>query len=109
MAAAYSENMPETLTYWAPGGNDGYGGVSYGNPTPVAGRWQDKRILFRDAQGREVVSEAVVYVDRELELAGRLLRGESADLNPPAAAKEIRDVGRSPSLDGEEELHKVIL
>lgn len=109
MARAYTENLTETLTYWPPGGNDGYGGTAYGNPVPVAGRWQDKRVLFRDAQGREVVSDAVVYVSQALELAGMLYRGVSTALNPVAGAKEIRDVQQSPSLDGDEVLHKVLL
>lgn len=109
MATAYTENMHEALTYWPPGGNDGYGGVLYGNPIAIAGRWQDKRILFRDAQGRETVSDAVIYVDRELALAGKLFRGVSLELNPPALAKEIRDLQQSPSLDNELVLHKVLV
>ena len=109
MATAYAENMTEALTYWAPMGNDGYGGVTYGNPVSLTGRWQDKRVLFRDAQGREVVSDAVVYVDQVLELAGKLYRGTSAALNPVSDAKEIRDVQQSPGLDGAEVLHKVLL
>lgn len=109
MTTAYTDNMTEALTYWPPAGNTGFGDVTYGNPVAIIGRWQDKRVLFRDAQGRETVSDAVVYVDRALELAGKLYRGESAALNPVAAAKEIRDVQQSPSLEGELALHKVLL
>ncbi|HLU47608.1 MAG TPA: hypothetical protein VK116_05975, partial [Planctomycetota bacterium] len=67
------------------------------------------RVMFRDAQGRETVSNAVVYVDRPLAMAGRIFRGISAEPHPPRLAKEIRDIGDSPSLDGELVLHKVLL
>lgn len=106
---AYTENLIHTLTYWAPAGNDGTGGTEYAAGVEISGRWQNKAVMFRDAQGRETVSEAVVYVDRELAIAGRILYGVSTEAEPVAAAKEIRQTGASPSLGGESTLYKVML
>ena len=107
--AAYVRNMPEDATYWPPGKNDGFGGTSYGAPALFSCRWQNKQTLFRDAQGREVMSESVVYLSGPTENGGRLLRGKSAAAAPPPAAKEIRSVQDSPALRGGTTLHKVML
>lgn len=102
--------MHETLTYWAPSGNTPDGGSGFAAPVEIAGRWQHKQTLFRDTQGRERVSDAIVYVDRELQTQGYLLRGESTESDPRVAgAKEIRAKQDSPSLGDEQILHKVML
>lgn len=109
MTEAYVENMTQAATYWAPGASDGYGASLYATPVPLICRWQDSRKLFRDAQGREQVSDAIVYTSIPVAVGGRLYLGTDESDSPPAAAKEIRDAGISPSLDGDRELHKAIL
>lgn len=110
MPSVYTHNMHETLTYWAPAGNTASGGRTFAAPVEISGRWQNRQVLFRDAHGKERVSEAVVYVDRELENEGWLYRGSSAEADPrDAGAKEIRSKQDSPSLGNEEILHKVML
>lgn len=109
MAVAYTRHMRQTATYWPPGVNDGYGGLTYGAPEARACRWQNKAVLFRDAQGREVMSESIVYVAEAVEMAGKLLLGVSTADEPPEAAKEIRQLDRSPDLRNARELHKVYL
>ena len=107
---AYTRNMPETATYWPPGVNDGFGGTTYGQPVSAPCRWQDVAVLFRDSQGREVVSDAVVYFGSAVvENGGRLLRGLSTNATPPSESREVRRVFASPDLDGVEVLYKVML
>lgn len=106
---AYTQNFIHDLTYWPPGENDGFGRTSYGAPVALTGRWQDDQILFRDAQGREVVSEAVVYVSQAVANGGRLYRGTSVDIVPPAASREVRKAQESPALGGEYTLYKAVL
>ena len=107
---AYTESMAEEATYWPPGSNDGFGGRNYGSPVLIACRWQDAQKLFRDQNGREMISEAIVYVDRELAASGRLVLGDATDSDvPPDGSNEIRQTGASPSLDGTQVLHKVWL
>jgi hypothetical protein len=116
--AAYTTSMVQYATYWAPGANDGFGGVAYGAPVAIMCRWQDVAALVRSAQGQEVASSATVYVDRALLPAGYLALGDHTGevdsdgmLDPleVEGAKSIIQVGTSPSLDVALVLNKVWL
>jgi hypothetical protein len=109
--SSYSDHMNQTATYWAPGSNDGFGGVSYGAPVTFSCRWQDASVLFRDSSGREASSSSVVYTDSPVLNQGYLFQGTSVEVDPTevTGAFEIRQNNKSPSLDGEEILHKVFL
>lgn len=117
-----TEDMHQDATYWSPGINDGFGLISYGAPSLIKCRWQNQNTLFRDAHGREVTSEAVVYVASEVLLRGKIAlgdftrdsgaeKGTSSPVDPSsiAGAREIRGIARSPSLSADEELLKVFL
>lgn len=112
---AYTLDMTQAATYWPPPVPDGTGGVVFSaQPTVIACRWQDQHIMFHNAQGEEVMSSAVVYVDRELEIGGYLFLGdatEEADYidAQEVGAKEIRQRAASPSLEGDMQLNKVWL
>lgn len=99
----YSSNMPTTVTYFPPAGQDAFGKLEYGTPVALKARWQVKAELFRDAQAREAVSKAVVYVSDLVEVGGRLALGTQTS---PATGDEIRGVGVSPALSGAQELVK---
>lgn len=104
--------MNQSATYWPPSGNDGFGSLTYGSPVLIACRWQDVQKLFRDANGREVMSEAIVYPDRDVAAAGRIALGDqtaTADPLQVSGSKEIRQTGLSPSLDADASLRKVWL
>ena len=101
----YARNMTQAATYYPPTGQDGFGNLSFGPGEAVKVRWQDKADLFRDAQGREVVSSAIVYVDQDCAIGGKIGLG-SASLNE---AREIRNVGRTPGLKGQRTLIKLWL
>lgn len=112
----YTRDMHQAATYWPPGKNDGFGNIDFSDVTPIVirCRWQDTAVLFRNAQGQEETSSAVVYPDRELMIRGMLALGDesaTAGAADPgqAGAREIRQVGASPSLAGDEVLHKVFL
>ena len=104
--------MPHSATYWPPAGNDGFGLVGFGAPSLLACRWQDTQTMFRDAQGRDVMSDAVIYAASPVLVAGYLAPGDQTQIANPRdseGAREIRQVGTSPSLDGSMELVKVFL
>lgn len=103
-----TDDMNQAATYWAPGANDGFGGVAYGAATAIKCRWQDKADLFRSPEGQELVANSVVYVDRALAIGGRLALGTFVGA-PPAGAGEVRQAGSSPALDADETLLKVWL
>jgi len=117
---SWTSGLNQVATYWAPSGNDGYGGKSLSAPVLINCRWQNTSVLFRDAAGREFMSQAVVYPDRELEVrglvalgdhTGAVLAGEDGDedTRPSAQALEIRQSGASPALHSDLILYKVVL
>ncbi|MCE8418555.1 hypothetical protein [Rhodovulum sulfidophilum] len=99
--AVYTRGLTQAATYFPPAGVNGFGDPQHGAPVAVVCRWQDKAVLFRDEQGREVTSEAVVYVSQAVEVGGRIGLGALTD---PAKAREIRQAGSSPSLRGGTEI-----
>jgi len=103
-----TRDLKQDATYFPPLGNDGFGGVAYGAAVAIMCRWQDVAELFRNAQGQEVTSSAVVYVDRTLAIKGKIALGTFTG-TPPAAAREIRQAGSSPSVDAQRALLKIWL
>lgn len=101
----YARNMPQEATYYPATGQDRYGSDTYGDGEALSVRWQGKPVLVRNYEGREVVSEAVVYCSALVAVRGKLGLG-SATL---AEAKEIISVQTSPSLRGDEVLVKAYL
>ena len=101
----YSRNMTQAATYYPPDGQDAFGEPQFGAAQDVMTRWQAKRDLIRDEQGREIVSDTVVYVNQVCEVGGRIGLGSATVTD----AREIRQVGQSPSLRGNEALVKLWL
>jgi hypothetical protein len=48
--------MKQDLTYWAPLTKDEYNQLTYAVPVVIKCRWEDKSVLFRNAQGQEMTS-----------------------------------------------------
>lgn len=105
----YSENMHQAATYWPPAGNDGFGGVAKGKPEAICCRWQNKAVMFRSQEGREQVSQAIVYSPTRCAVGGFLYLGTTDAKTPPAGSYEVRQVDSSPNLDGTVELHKAYI
>ena len=110
----YTDNMPHTVTYWAPGVSDGQGGITFDLITPVAVpcRWQEDVSVMRDAEGREFTSAAVVYIGQNVELLGWMAEGDHTGTNDPSeveGAHEVRLIQRTSTLDGSLTLVKVTL
>lgn len=107
----YTRNLRQQATYWAPLGNDGFGNQVFDAPVSIRCRWQDVAQLFRSPSGNQETSSAIVYVDRRLSLGGYLVEGviESDSPIPVEGAREVRQLGSSPSLSAIYELLKVWL
>ena len=99
-----TRNHKQNVTYWSPGSNDGFGGVTFGTPVTVKGRWEDKAVLFIDASGNEVTSIAKIYLGIDVVLKGYLFEGETTAANPNTVsnAREIRSFRRIPNLKATE-------
>src|SRR5690606_3825330 len=98
--------MHQCGTYWPPGGNDGFGGQGQGKPMATACRWQNVAQMFRTPEGRESVSQAVVYTAIPVKIGGTLLLGESDARTPPAEARGLRQVDPPPHRRGTQQVPK---
>lgn len=114
--AAFTDYMEQTATYWAPGVPDGYGKLDFTAVTPVTitCRWQNVAQLFRDNNGREQISNAIVYTDQLVAVRGYLGLGDIAETGETDprnidGAIEIRQIGDSPDIDNNEVLYKAWL
>lgn len=112
---AYTRSLRQTAIYWPPAAPDGLGGQTYGTAIEIRCRWQDVAVLFRNDQGEEETSDAVVYVDRVLQRKGYLALvsfvedSSYATPHDVVGSKEIRQVNVSPSLRNQFQVNKVYL
>ena len=115
MSRYLTKNFKQTIVYWGNPQPDGFGGFSFDDPVEISGRWEDKIILFINANGEEVRSEAIVYIDRDVDLGGYLYLGSLNDLDSDPTpsdtlnAKEIRAFYKIPNIKGTAYFRKVIL
>ena len=102
----YTNTLQQTAVYWASPVADGYGGRTFDDPVEIACRWEYRQELFIDAHGRERRSEAVIYVNTDLDLGGYLYlgdlddldSGEEADPTTVTNAREVRRFDKVPAL-----------
>lgn len=106
----------QTAVYWGSPVPDGYGQCTFAAAIEIDCRWEDKQELFIDSNSKEVLSQAVVYVDRDVDLNGYLYLGKESDLdsnhtNPQIidGAREIRQFAKLPNLRVTEYLRQVWL
>lgn len=109
----WTRGLNQTGTYWRASDNDGFGNVVYGAPVVVTCRVQEQIDLIRTAQGEEVTSSHVAYIDQALTVNGYFALGDYLDELDPllisGAAAKIIKTGRSPSFDATRVLHKIWL
>lgn len=108
---SYSALLTGTVTYWAPGTPDGFGGMSYAAPVQISARYQDESQNYQDRDGEEFISKAVAYVAQDLAHNGWIYNGTSAQANPQnqAGAYRIRTLMKSATPSGSVIHRKVVL
>ena len=101
----------QTLVYWGSPVPDGYGGATFAAAVELSCRWEDKQELFVAPNGKEVLSQSVVYVGVDVDIGGYLYLGLESDLdsnhtNPEiiSGAREIRQFSKLPTLRATEYL-----
>lgn len=92
----YRRHLWDTITYWTTGTKDKWGDETFSAPTSIKGRWENRVEQFIDFRGETVVSNAIVYLDSEVELDGWLYLGTSASTTPKSVsgAYSIRRLDR---------------
>ena len=106
--------LQQSAVYWGTPVPDGYGGWTFAAPVVINVRWVKKQEKFVDATGEEVLSDAVVGVDRDTDIGGYLSPGvTSAAVTDPfdsgVVAWPIRAKKENPDLKADQFLYKVWL
>ena len=109
--------LNQTAVYWGTPVYGGAGGRTFAEAAEISVRWEDKQEVYRDQAGAEHTSSAVVFVNEDLDLGGYLFLGELTDLasdellqpQTVAAAREVRYVGKVPSVKADMFVRKVML
>ena len=93
-------DLPEIVTTWTPGNNDGFGGISWGAPIQHPARISLRQEKFTDSNGDSKMSTAVFYTTGAVKLGDVVFLGPSAAAVPPSTANDLRATSQVPSGSG---------
>ncbi len=105
----------QTAVYWPFLSVDQFGKKAVGSPVEISCRWEDKSEEFLDSKGERQMSNAIVYVDRDMAVGGILMLGTTGDITDAvnikenAGAWEIRRFDKLPNIRASEFLRTVYL
>jgi hypothetical protein len=113
LAAILSGRLPHTVTWWRVTGPNGFGGDSVDSPVLIEGRWEERQETFYGAiDRRELVSKAVVYVDRDMSVGDYLCLENKADQTDPtvvSGAMKIQRFDKMPDLRNLDAVRRAVL
>ena len=70
----------DTVVYWGIPVTELDGSKQFASPVEIKALWKEEIEMIRNTEGKEVVSNATVYVLQDLEDHGMLFHGELVDL-----------------------------
>jgi hypothetical protein len=76
-----TKNLKQTAVYWARTTPRGSGGWNYSDGVEVICRWEEEQEIYKDTQGKEFLSNAVVYLAQDVLVDGVLFLGELTDID----------------------------
>ncbi len=104
----FTNALQQTAVYWANPVSDGEGGRIFDAAVEINVRWEERQEMFRDPQGQEKQSNAVVYVGQDVVVGAYLFLGDLDDLSSAEevdalnvdGAYEIRQFNKIPDSTG---------
>lgn len=102
---------PQAATYWPKTGVDEFNKTILGESDEICVRWQEKIDRFKNEDGKELISKAIVYTDKEVFTDDYLFLGESNEVDPTVddRAYIIKMVEKSINLTNTKSFYKVWL
>lgn len=100
-----TDDLKQTASYWAKGSTfDNYGNPTWDTPVLLPCRWEETTEKIVGAQGEEIMTRAVIFLDTDVTIGSYLLLGEfgSGETDPLvlSSAFEILDFKKIPELGG---------
>lgn len=94
-----ARNLKQKATHWTAVG-DGFGGFTYGTPAIIKCRWEARNAVFRDSQGEEVTSSALVYLASDVSIGDYVYEGETTVADPTTLteARRVRQFNKMTDL-----------
>jgi len=84
-----SEALNQTAVFWGSPTKDGNGKLSFSDPIEIDVRWEDKMELFLNLEGKQELSQAIIYSETDMEIDSYLYLGELTDLSTGEKAEPI--------------------
>ena len=108
-----SGRLPHKLSWWRVTGGDGFGGDTFATPLLVDGRWEDRQETFYGSlDRRELISKAIVFVDRDMGVGDFLYQGDKVSQSSPVAltgALKIQRYDKVPDLRSLDVVRRAVL
>jgi hypothetical protein len=99
----------QTAVWWARLAPDHCGAFVFADPVEIDCRWDDRQEEYRNTEGQILLSQAVVYVDREMTVGDKLKKGDlESNMDDPKTldgAFEIKSFQQIPNLKATETLY----
>lgn len=97
--------LKQTAVYWGSPVNDGFGKYTYAEPVEIKCCWVDKQEKFLSKNAEELLSQAIVIVDQDVVVGGRLalttlLQLSSTEVPEDNDALEIKAFQKTPDFKG---------
>ena len=75
----------QPIVYWANPVNNGEGGFTYDDPVEILGRWEELNEVIMGTDGKEMISQARVFLTQEVDEEGAMWLGSLSDLDSAPA------------------------
>lgn len=117
MRSVLRKSRNQRAVYWAKTGNDSHGQPTFAAAIALMVRWVVKQDQIRTFDGRDVVSDALVWTGEDVTMEGSFFLGEYYDLTTEQKAdpslvpdaKWILKFAQIPSVSGKEIARKAWL
>ena len=106
----YQDLLIHEITVWIPGGRDRYGDTTW-NREVVKGRWEGRAETVTNEEGDQVVSSAIVFLEKRIPKNSYLYKGVSNAEKPEdeSEARPVEQFFETDSIDGLQTEYRAVL
>ena len=82
-------SLNQKAVYWGTPITDGYGKLTFVSPIEINVRWEDRMELFLTFNGKNKLSQAVIYSETDMDIDGYLYLGLLSQLSTAEKANPL--------------------